>query len=186
MCSHGTMLTISKFRCQPFENLNAQIELKFWAWGVKTLTSDVWTPWSSKLLYSKSVVAWMQGNSARRHHFRFAHTRRVHGQMVKPLNKVRIQPGLSVGYEQSKIIEQLCVNKMSSQNFQLSCNDKKRELSLVNQTTSPPKREKDACLVCFCLPHQDKWWLLFYNCLQLLKSRPGMWHDCQYSQYFQI
>lgn len=98
----------------------------------------------------------MQGNSARRHNFRFAHTSRVHGQMVKPLNKVRIQPGLSVGYEQSKIIEQLCMNKMSSQNFQLSCNDKKRELSLVNQTTSPPKREKDACLVCFCLPHQDK------------------------------
>ena len=42
--------------------------------------------------------------------------------MVKPLNKVRIQPGLSVGYEQSKIIEQLCVNKMSSQNSQLSSN----------------------------------------------------------------
>ena len=86
------------------------------------MTSDVWTPRSSKLLYSKSVVAWMQGNSARRHHFRFAHTSRVHGQMVKSLNKVKTQPGSSVVCEQRKIIEQLCVNKMSSQNSQLSCN----------------------------------------------------------------
>ena len=64
----------------------------------------------------------MQGNSARRHHFRFAHTSRVHGQMVKSLTKVKIQPGSSVVCEQRKIIEQLCVNKMSSQNSQLSCN----------------------------------------------------------------
>ena len=63
----------------------------------------------------------MQGNSARRHHFRFAHTSRVHGQMVKPLNKVKIEPGLSIVCEKHKIIEQLSGNKMSSQNFQLSC-----------------------------------------------------------------
>ena len=68
----------------------------------------------------------MQGNSARRHHFRFAHTSRVHGQMVKPLNKVKIQPGSSVACEQNKIIEQLYVNKMSSQNSQLSCNGIKK------------------------------------------------------------
>lgn len=38
------------------------------------------------------------------------------------------------------------------------CNGiKKRELSLVKQTTVPQKREKDlVCLVCFCLPYQDK------------------------------
>ena len=31
--------------------------------------------------------------------------------MVKPLNKVKIQPGSPVVCEQSKIIEQLCVKK---------------------------------------------------------------------------
>ena len=42
--------------------------------------------------------------------------------MIKSLNEVKIQTGLSVVCEQRKIIEQLCVNKMSSQNSQLSCN----------------------------------------------------------------
>lgn len=154
------------------------------------MTSDVWTPWSSKLLCSKSVVAWMQGNSASRHHFRFAHTSRVHGQMVKPLNKVKIEPGLSIVCEQRKIIEQLSGNKMSSQNFQLKCTGIRKGSCLWWTRRLCLQKEKKIlffCLVCFCLPHQDKRWLLFYNyCLQLLKSVPGMWHDCQYSHYLQI
>ena len=59
----------------------------------------------------------MRGNSAGRRHFGLLEQLSAHGQMVKPLTKVKIQPGSTVPCEQREYIERFHVKRSVRSNF---------------------------------------------------------------------